>query len=174
MESLGDSPPRLIHETYPLPRNRKDLIIAVEKILELGKVQKLVVEVGQPIKYSRISSENSGVPEEAREKDLFSNIRQAEMIDLSGEKDVPFLSMLFKAFSALSARRLKPALLAVSNTKALRTSLGVDVLFDLSSVFGVPVSVLGDIPGDVILLCGTREDDDQISLSLRLLLKEAA
>ncbi len=171
--SLGDGgkiKTYIIKEERPLPSNRKEIISVFEDILNLGLVQKVVVEIGQPIKITRLSKEDLSVPENLKEEDAFANVRNAEIREFPREKDHSFHQYLFQAFSLITQERLRPISFLISNMSRLRQCLGVGMMWNLSEIFGVEVIKSEEIPDDVILLSASKHTGDEIVLSLRMLL----
>lgn len=174
LPSLGDSPsvPMVkIHETFPLPKSRKELVTAFEHILNLGAVSKVVVELGSPIKVTRLvktPTESDEVPEELQDDDIVSAARNAEMEDFFIADLLP-ANYLLQAFHVLSKKKLKAKTMVVNNLQALRSWLELGKGFDVSEIFGVGTVSHKEIPDGVLLLVASPADDvDLVSFSLRL------
>ena len=56
LPSLGDSGTdhKLVLETYPLPGSRREVVTAIERILALGGVQRINIQLNQDIKVGRL------------------------------------------------------------------------------------------------------------------------
>lgn len=170
--SLGDDAKaklRLSHEESPLPSTRKEIVSRFEAILNQGGVQKVVIEIGKPIKVARYVKEGADI-QSLREEELFAEARNAPMEEFVSDAGLPFHEYLFKAFHIVMQKRLKPRAFLVSNEKVLRTNLGVDSLWDLSHVYGIDVVKAPEVPPDVLLLTATA-DGEAIALSIRLLMQ---
>lgn len=172
--SLGDSPSismMKVQETFPLPKSRKEIVTAFEHILNLGAVHKVVVELGSPIKVTRLvkpPTESEEVPEELQDDDVVSAARNAEMDDFFLDGLGP-TDYLLRAFFALSERKLRAKSIVVNNLPALRSWLGLAKGFDVSEVFGVGTVAHKEIPDGVLLLVASPVDDvDLVAFSLRL------
>lgn len=170
--SIGDSPsPTLkkLQETYPLPKTRKGVVSEFERILNLGGVHRVVVELGSPIKVIRMAEAGAEVPEELQDDDLVSAARNAPMEEFVFAENILPTNYLFRAFHLLSQRRLKATAMVVNSYASLSSWLGVDKSFDVSEVFGVPVKTHKEIPDGVLLVVSAPFDDQEVvTFSLRL------
>lgn len=161
---------RLVQSSYPLPTTRKGIISAVESILDMGGVQKLTVQVGQPIKFDRLVTEfEDGPPQEFQDDDILAAVRNAEMDELDVPDSMGAFESLFRAFHLVSGRRFDPYLLIVKDFTTLRQWLNVDQLFDVTEVFGVRTVSSKQVPEGSMLLVSVRpESDNQISYTVRI------
>ena len=170
--SIGDSPVVSLkkhQETYPLPKTRKEVIAAFERILNLGGVHKVVIELGAPIKVVRLAEAGAEVPEELQDDDLVSAARNAPMEEFVFSESILPTNYLFRAFSLLSGRRLRAKSFVVNNFTTLKEWLGVDKTFDVGEIFGVEVAAHKEIPDGTLLLVATPIDElDLVTFSLRL------
>lgn len=176
--SLGDSgtiPFTKVRETVELPKSRKALVSTIEAILESGKVQKIVVEVGKPIVVEKYVEGASGPPlDETPPDDFFMAARNAEMIEIP-EADTPLESLLL-AFDELFNRGLKPKAFLTKTAWSVSQWLGLGGP-RLSNILGIELIPVKDLPMDVVLLLASLETDpDVVTLSIRIpipLAKEA-
>lgn len=171
--SIGDNSPvttlKKFQETFPLPKTRKEVVTAFERILNLGGVHKVVVELGSPIKVVRMGNAGEDVPDELQDEDLVSAARNAPMEEFVFSENLLPTNYLFRAFHLLSQRRLKARAMVVNSFPQFREWLGVDKAFDLSEVFGVVATTHKEIPDGVLLLvAGPVDEEDLVSFSLRL------
>lgn len=170
--SIGDSPVFLVkkqQETYPLPKTRKEVLAAFERILNLGGVQKVVVELGSPIKVTRTVAAGSEVPEELQDDDLVAAARNAPMEEFIFSETLHPTNYLFRAFHFLSQRKLRARSMVANSYGSLREWLGVDKSFDISEVFGIEAKTHKEIPDGTLLIVATPIDDpDVVTFSLRL------
>lgn len=173
--SLGDSSAQMqkVQETFPLPNNRKDLVIAFERILNLGGVQKVVVDRTAPIKVTRLvmaPPNTDDIPEEIQDDDIVSAARNVEMEEFFFTETLSPFEYLFRAFQQLSARKLKARTVVVSSISALQKWLKSPVV---SEVFGVEVRAHKEIPDGILLLVAASADDlETIAFSLKLEMSE--
>lgn len=174
LPSLGDEVKRKLHlttEERALPPTRKEIVSAFEGILAQGGVQRVVVEIGKPIKVSRYVQESADPPPSMREEELFDNARNSTMEEFAPEKSMSsFHDYLFKAFYIITQQKLRPRAFLVSNLSLLRTRLGVDKLWNLGELFGVEVVKAEEIPPDVLLLTASQYGEEDVVLSIRMLL----
>jgi len=173
--SLGDGQKqslKLIHEESPLPSTRKDIVLRFESILGQGGVQKVVIEVGKPIKISRYSAIDTTGPLEMKSNDLYASARNTEMQEFDSTALDSFHEYLFRAFGILTQKRLVARAFLLSNVNLLRASLDVDKFWDLSQLCGIDVMQVDEIPPDVLLLTASEAGEDDIKLSLRMLMDE--
>lgn len=175
IQSLGDSSAsmRKIQESFPLPNSRKELIVAFERILNLGGVQKVVVELSAPIKVTRLMMappDTEEVPEEIQDDDIVSAARNAEMEEFFFTETLSPFEYLFRAFHQLSSRKLRARTVVVNNLPALKTWLKTQYV---SEVFGVEVRAHKEIPDGIMLLVAASADDlETITFSLKLEMTE--
>ncbi len=172
--SLGDAYKglRRVKKHVPLPNSREEIIAEFSKIIGLGFVQKIVLELGKPITYERLVREDElpDLPQEIDE-DLFYEARNAEMYDYSKPLKITNFEYLFKAFSILSQRRLKPQSFIVKSLKELNLWLGLEEFVQLPDLFGIPVFIDHRLPEGVALMTATKSAAEQnIALSIRLTL----
>lgn len=173
--SLGDSSAsmRKVQESFPLPSSRKEIVTAFERILNLGGVQKVVVELSAPIKVTRLvmAPPDAGeVPEELQDDDIVSAARNVEMEEFFFTEVLSPFEYLFRAFHQLSAKKLKARTVVVNNMKGLQKWLGSP---PLSEVFGVEVRAHKEIPDGILLLvAASAEDLETVTFSLKLEMNE--
>lgn len=173
--SLGDSSAQMqkVQETFPLPGNRKELVIAFERILNLGGVQKVVVDRTAPIKVTRLvmAPPSAGeVPEELQDDDIVSAARNVEMEEFSFIENLSPFEYLYHAFHTLSLRKLKARTMVVASITALQKWLKANYV---SEVYGIEVREHKEIPEGVLLLVATGADDPEtIVFSLKLEMTE--
>ncbi len=169
--SLGDASPkyRLVEETYPLPGNRKDLLGLIQNVLEKGRVQRLLVEIGHPLRIRRAVPDEEEVGEVVFPiGDLILAVRNHEIVELKVSSISPFES-LFHAFAILAGRRFKPRALLVHSQDELREWLMLPQTFPLLEVMGVEVVVEGEVPEGTILLASVDPaSQDEVSFSVRI------
>lgn len=171
--SLGDSKGSgftRLREQAELPAGRELILAELNRILGIGYVQKLVVEVGKPIVYERLVKSGEPTPdlEKLEADDLYGAIRNNEIIDFSHGVGNS-LKALFLAFRFLTGRRLAAKALVASDWAAVRRWLGLSENEDIIDVFGVKTTTHEAIPDDVIVLvaCDPAEPD-VVVLSLRI------
>ncbi len=170
IQSLGDSTPqslKIVKEAIPLPSSRKEIVAAVGNILDMGKVQRVVIEVGQPIHFSRYVEKALEDPSEVEPEDPFEAMANNEIEEFSPEKKYSIYELLFRAFAILKQKGASPEVVFISKIAALRKSLGVDAEWDLGTLFGTTVVVSAQVPEGVIVLTGSRGDK---KFSLRMLI----
>lgn len=176
LPSLGDEPDmkyKLIHETFPLPGSRKELVRGVEQILGGGGVQKLVISIGQPIKVTRAVADDGmeGVPQELADDDIISSVRNVEMREyLPSGTEGPF-EYLFDAFHFIESTevdkaRLQPKVFIVKKMSQLATWLNRK---SVSNLFGVDVMTHKEVPeGALLFVAANIADIDEVRLSLKM------
>lgn len=175
--SLGQEVKRdfhLVGQEYPLPKSRQELISAFEGILSQGGVQKVIVEIGKPIKVSRYmplsTAPEEAVPTDLVFDDLFSNARNAEMEEFDPGTPDNWYEGLFKAFRYIGQKKLTPRAFMVKSLDLLRGCLELPKTTALTELFGIDIVTADEIPPDVLLFSATRPGEDEIVLSLRILM----
>lgn len=171
--ALGDSKSKLqrIRQAFDLPLDRDSILKRFQSILELGGVQKVVVEIGHPIKVERLIKPGDESPQELPEESDFGLAMGAEVVELlMEEKQDPF-SYLFTAFQLVSGKKSRPRSLLVSDSKILKKWLSVPGMVVLTEVYGVPVKVEPQVPSDVALLVAEDTEDEGTGVfSIRLVM----
>lgn len=142
-----------------LPPNRKEVVATVERLLNEGGIQKLVIEVGRPIQVTRlVDSATYAPPEEAPPDDFWGQVRNGRMEELRAASNDSY-RLLFQAFQLLTTRKLKPKILFIHSYARLRAWLQVDSIFPVDVVFGVETALQQDIPEDAVILAGVSYDE---------------
>lgn len=175
--NIGDGPPpgyRLVRESYPLPPTRPQVVEQISSVLDKGMVQRLLVQVRQPIQVVRLVKESEADPEaEGMDLDIFQQARNAEMVDFP-PRGLTAYETLFFAFRTLGKKDLVPLAVLVRDPEMLVAWLGLSLDADeVKDVFGVPIRVFvgseDDFPDDVLLLtAATKDEPDSVFMSLRL------
>lgn len=171
--SIGDEGTnnlRLVRETVDLPPRRDLVLKELERILNLGLVQKLTVQVGQPIRYSRLvprDIEIPDVPEEIESGDLYGEARNRPIQDVKAKERNPF-AILFRAFAMLTKEGLRPKAFVTGSLENLTRWIDPDGEADLSVLFGVELHMNTEVPDDVLLLLGNEAEGAETSLSIRI------
>ena len=147
-------------EEFQLPVERTELVGKINEILTGGRVQRLVVQVGEPLRAERLvpRDPNDDVPLEIPEDDYFIAARNGVIADLGSEE--PLLVSLSNAFHDLAALKASPKTLMVHSEVIAKKWLGV---FE-REIFAVPVRHSAHIPEDVALLCGSNDPTDPFVL----------
>lgn len=163
-----------IQENFPLPGKREDVVVAFGRLLNLGGVQKVVVEYGKPMQVTRLvpaaQLSEDLAPEELPDDDVVNAARNSEMEEFTYEEELAPTLYLYHAFHALSLRKLKARYMVVNNFRALKTWLKANLV---TEVFGVETREHKEIPDGVLLLVASSpEDADIITFSLRLEMRE--
>jgi hypothetical protein len=166
---------KMITEEHPNPGERKAIISAIERILTLGGVMRLVLEYGKPFRVSRMVrlADMPEAPQELVDDDLYSAARNAEMEEflVPMEKTWGAHETLFYMFDVLTRRRLKPKAILVHQYMELKSWLRVNAHQDISEVYGVSVRPQKEIPDDTFLVVATTWDDlDTVTFSLRFVM----
>lgn len=163
--SIGDTEKAeyvLSRTEVPLPGTRREVVATVERLLNEGGVQKLVVEVGRPIQVSRLVDKSSYLPPQETPPDdfwgLVRNGRIEELAVKSAWGDDAY-KVLFHSFAAIATRKLKPKVLFVHHYDQLRKWLGVDDIFPVEQIFGIEVALQRDVPEDAVILAATSYDE---------------
>jgi hypothetical protein len=174
--SLGDAPEiatKLIREDFPLPPGgRPALLAAIERVISGGGVQKLTIELGQPIKVlRRVRADSPGeeLPEELYEDDMMAAVMNAELDDIPIVQGVQPLEYLREAFTHFQQDKCVPKAVLVNRHQLLKAWLEVRSPGPITWLFGVEVFTHKQVPDDVLILVGAKADEpDVIAHSYRL------
>lgn len=174
--SLGedDSDLRLVRESYALPKDRKTLLTQIEGILSKGKVQKLTVQVGVPIKVERFvpSVEVLSESEEIVVQDLFDAARNAEIRNVESKDGISAWETVARVL-ALLYTDYRPTAIIVHDAEKFLTWLDHPVR-PVEYLFGIAIVEHPEMPEDSILLCGgtdpldTKTEYQQVAVSFRI------
>lgn len=159
-------------ELVPLSKDRKEVIKSVGELLEAGKVQKLIIQVGEPIRVERLVPRdlNDDVPVELAEDDYASAARNGVVEELQIPDSVMALEALFYAFDRLTMLKAKGVAILLNRPKCLEDWFGwghgtkLQGASIANNVFGVPVRYSPQIPEDSAVLAGSSESDDPFML----------
>lgn len=171
---LGDSTKKaeyvITKEEYPLPDTRKGIIDLFTNVLQVGGVQKVVVELKKPMEvYRAVPKDEAQGPTDSPEDDLYLQVtEQSEIHEFNFSSNPTSHEHLFRAFSWMSARHLKPKAILAHSDRELRKWLEVDEVFPLEEVYGVEVKTFAELPEDVVLLFGTAAGQERADASLRM------
>lgn len=169
--SLGDSKVQYkrVQETEALPESRAGIVAKFERILDSGGVQKVVVELGHPIKVERLVKVGDiGDVPEIQDDDWMNAIRNGELEEFQSNLKNPF-AYLFQAFHLLSQKRLRPRIILIHDIKELKVWLGLDSFIDVRELYGVEVKAHPDVPDfSGILVAADADEPDGVSFSIRL------
>jgi hypothetical protein len=150
-----------------LPTSRREVIATVERLLNEGGVQKLVVEVGRPIQVTRLVDKGSMLPpEEAPPDDFWNQVRNGRMEEMKYLPNKDGLHHLFHASQIITTRKLRPRVLFIHDWTQLRAWLSVDDMFPVDMLFGIEASIQKDIPEDAVILAGTSYDEADVTNTL--------
>jgi hypothetical protein len=176
---LGDGGPAkelvLEHFTAELPNTRPLIIKAISAILDLGAVQKVVLEVKKPLEYWRLVPKTADLPEvpdTVETEDLYAAIMNAPAEELlpspGGWPNGSFA--LLSALSLLADKGLIPMTFMVNNMTGFYGFVG-GTFTATNNVAGVPVRSHGEIPDDVFLLAAKTPDSETVTFSLKVIME---
>lgn len=152
-------------EVHPLPNSRKEIVARIETLLSAGGVQRLTIEVGQPIKLYRLVPKDETLvsPPEAAADDLWSRLHNGSIEEETTAVLAPDYgngyAAIFFAFQRAEARGMKPVALFVPSLPVLRLWLRLDQGSDIRRVFGMDVHPQADLPRDAVVLAAVSYDE---------------
>ena len=162
--SLGETAAKklkLIRHTVPLPGDRAGIIAKFAELINLGLVQKILVQVGDDIIIERfVDSEaviDGTLPILTELEDLMAEIRNGEMIELE-ELDRPTegLNQLFHAFKHFDADGFKPTAIIIPRYDIFAKWVDInDEDYGVDTVLGYPVYESKELTDDTVLVTGT-------------------
>lgn len=156
--SIGDQKKFFkINQQFDLPQDREAIIQRFKSILGLGGVQKVVIELGHPIKVERLVKSKEEVPQEMIEDSEFAIAMNSEIKEIPSLGLTPF-EQLFAVFQHISAKRLKPRSFIVSNVDRLKKWLGIPPLVVVEELFCIRLVVDDQVPDDVLLIIAEDAD----------------
>jgi len=150
---------RISRESYPV-EGRKQLLEKISDALNGGRVQSLVVRVGEPLRVERlVPVTESDLPEGEIEDDVVAALRNSELSDLPGDDQSPAFDQMLRAFNALSEMKASPVFWLIASTHQLRAWVDHPEL-NLGRLLGVPVRYHQVMPDDAIVLAGSTDPTD--------------
>jgi hypothetical protein len=178
--SLGDEEPakfKLIQETFPPPKNRKELLRSIEQILQGGGVQKLLLKVGDPIRVTRAIKDegtSDAAPQELQMDDVLEVALNVPMEEFLPETGISPYEYIFQGFVRLGAKqidgvRLLPRMFITKQMGPLMKWLRVKSLTDIC---GVEVQEHKEMPENSLLFVGANATEvDEIRFSLKMVIE---
>lgn len=162
-------------DTLPMPPTRQDRVTALGSILESGGVHKVVMEAGKDIRVFRwVKDDLEGLPPEILTDNIMAATRAVEMDDCLADDKPSAMELLFRGFSLVSKRGLKPTSVVVRSVAGLRKWLKIDPLRDTGEVFCVPVVHHNSVPEKVVLLVAANPaDPSEVEYSVKLDMEDA-
>lgn len=160
----------LKNEQIPFPPTRSERVSAISALLDSGGIHKLVMEAGKPIKALRwVKDDYDGIPEDVLSDSVISATRNSEIEECFLDDSPAPMAALFRAFSMVTKKGLRPSSLAVKSLTELRKWLKIDPLSDTGEVFCTPVIQHNSLPdGVALLISGYPEDKDEVVYSVRI------
>lgn len=169
--SLGDSKAQYkrVQENFDLPDSRAGIVSKFERILDSGGVQRIVVELGHPIKVDRLVKSNEGPDiEELPDDDWMDAVRNGEVQEFSPTGKNPY-AYLFQAFHMLSQKRMRARIVLIHSIAELKAWLGLEAFIDVRELFGVEVRAHPEVPEQAGIIISTSPDaPDSEVFSMRL------
>lgn len=164
----------LRREEYEMPNARSGISSMVQDMLERGGVQRIIIEVGHPLRVDRWVAKDAvdaamdsdmPVPDSAGlnlYRVAISEDGELEEVELPDESvDYPPVTLLLHAFQQIGERGNKSLAIYANNEKGFRRWLKLQKGFFLKTVFGVEVRFQNDVPEDTIILVSGQYDIDE-------------
>lgn len=153
---LGDSPKKnltLIRETYPLPSERKEIVNKVGEILQKGKVQKIILSVGNPIHVDRfVDAEMAGpVPEVIPYDDLWLEVRNSTLLEYLHMSGMTSAENLNRAWDMITEQGCRVEVIFTPRNFNTKEWLGFPTK---GFLFGAAIENHKEMPDGAILLVG--------------------
>lgn len=136
-----------------------ELIVALRKIFSENKYpQKLTLEAG--VRY--IYLEKLVPPDDAKENETINPtsqsshdaIRNARLEEYETREGVTPFQQLFEMFTMIQNEGLEVCHFVVGNKARFQKWLGLRIPQNNLNLFGTPITVTGEIPEDVFVVCG--------------------
>lgn len=158
---------QLVRYEEELPRSRKELVAKFQTILERGRVQKVVVELGKPIQVSQLVDKSmmANPPVEDVADDVWSQLRNGEMDELQLPKIEPEpdgFEVLYYAFAELTKKKRKPIMVFCHDLGQVRAWLHLPA-GPLESLYGIELTINSDVPEDAVILAGIAHDENPLT-----------
>lgn len=143
-----------------------ELIAVVRKIFADNKYpQKIVLEAG----VKHIYLEKLVSPSDAKENEtinpihrsIHDSIRSAKLEEYEVTKDITPFQQLFEMFGMVQGEGLEICHIAIGDKSKFQKWLGVRIPQNNMNLLGTPITVTGEFPDDVFVVCGgpTKNSD---------------
>jgi hypothetical protein len=173
VRGIGNGTPpgyKLVRESAPLPPTRDLVLLEVQRVLNLGLVQVLRVEVGEPITWLRLVKDTDETLDpmvsEILDQDIYPKVRNADVEDFPFHG--PFLETLCVAFQSAVERSLRVTTILAHSNKILAALLPSFGPAESAELFGVPVVYHLEVPDDIVLVVLSAGDPTEVALALRI------
>lgn len=136
-----------------------ELIAIIRKIFSDNKYpQKIVLEVG----VHHIYLEKLVLPSEAQDNEtlnpvhqtIHAGIRNAKLEEYEVADDMPAFQQLFEMFRMVQEEGLEVCHIAIGDKSKFQKWLGVRIPQNNMNLFGTSITVTGEVPDDVFVVCG--------------------
>lgn len=159
---IGEEAPaslKRVQQTFPMPKTRPEVVQAVGAILALGRVQKLTVELGKPIKAVRLLSEEEiAKTPGVTEGDLYDDVVNGELAELASDTLNP-RERIAAAFDLITNKGLQPVHILAIDPLNVRRALGM--VDTPPYLFGVPILAIPDLPEEIVLIAAAHKEDPE-------------
>lgn len=149
---------KLVRQETQCPAGAQDIGIAVTEILEegVGAVSKVVLEIGQPIKYWRYVDKNTL---EEDDIDMMGMMGKTPIVEVAQLATDPF-ELLFHMITLPTTEVLVPCYWIVGDTDYLFDWLKIRDTWtrNLPTLINIPVRT-ADLPPDTIVIAGAQSAD---------------
>ena len=150
---------------FPLPDSVEGIISLIRAALNRGGVQEFILRLGQPVRISRLITDESQPLELFVISDISADIRNLDtFIELETAETIPGM-LVSKMLDAVRQRGMVPRAWACNSKLALLKWLGLPDLTE--DVLGVTVHESSDIPVEALVLCASPEGMDRLTFGVK-------
>lgn len=149
-----------------------ELVLMVRKTLAENKnTQKVTLEVGVPyIAIEKLVPQDEHKEQATKPLSIHDTVRNKPMEDYEADAKMVPLQQLFEMFQIVQREGFEVCHILVGDKLKFQKWLGVRIPQTNLSILGTPLTITGDIPDDVFVICGapTRDAEaDEILYSVK-------
>lgn len=137
-------------------RGTDELVVAIRKIFADNKYpQKIVLEAGvRHIYIEKMVPASEARESESLNQTIHDAIRNTKMEEYEGENGLPPMKQLFEMFAMVQEEGFEVCHIAVGDKSKFQKWLGFRIPQTNMNLLGTPITVTGEIPDDVFVICG--------------------
>ena len=166
----------------PMPKSLQEILDAIKAVLQQGRVQTVALELGKPIRFTRLVKEEDAIGrrrQEAESEMKLGDVARNVMLEEYGGKARLPTEIFFEALLHLEARRLHLTHIGVGPQTRMLDWFGLDKVAygAIENLGGAALVRDKGIPDDRMIFFGSpfrngRTDQISYALTLHLFLQE--
>jgi len=164
---------RLEVTEHPLPDTVEGTVSLIRAALNQGGVQEFILRLGQPVRISRLITDESDPIDLFQISDVAADIRNLDSLIEIESLPVP-ADTSTKMMREVLSRGMKPRAWACKSEKLFQTWLRADLENqEFDSWGGIPIYTSSDIPDEALVLLGSPDGVDRITFGVKTVMEGA-